>query len=116
MVELVDHMRLRRAETGCERRKLARGQILAADRQHLAGVEGLLDLRERGVGQRLRKSTSTSTPKPGESARVANIVASYLRNSGLISCGRNNGISGQMINAASTSSIGTSMIIVSFSA
>ena len=40
----------------------------------------------------------------------------YRKNSGEISRGRISGISGQTMIAASTSSIGTSMIIVSFSA
>ena len=42
--------------------------------------------------------------------------ARHRRNSGEISRGRISGISGQTMIAASTSSIGTSMIIVSFSA
>src|SRR5207302_10607419 len=44
------------------------------------------------------------------------ITAPYLRSSGAISFGRINGISGQMMMAASITSIGTSMIVVSLSA
>ena len=40
----------------------------------------------------------------------------YFSNSGAMSFGRMSGISGQMMMAASISSIGTSMIIVSFNA
>lgn len=43
-------------------------------------------------------------------------VAPYLISSGEISLGRIKAISGQMISATSTSSIGTSMIMVSLSA
>ena len=43
-------------------------------------------------------------------------IMRYRRNSGEISRGRISGISGQTMIAASTSSIGTSMISVSFSA
>ena len=74
-------------------------------------------------------TSDVSSPKPAQSglnvsirnAVIACIYSaargpSYFRNSGRINRGRNSGISGQTISMASTSSIGTSMIIVSLSA
>ena len=130
MVELVDHVRLRRPEARRERRELPRRKLLPADAEHLAGVERALDLGERGIGEWLRKVDVDLDAKacaewlglehlkvrsPPDSSAVT-AFPSYFKKSGRINCGRNSGISGQTINAASTSSIGTSMIIVSLSA
>ena len=54
MVELVDHMRLRRAEARAKAANCAGASVLPADRQHLAGVERALDLGERFRRQRAR--------------------------------------------------------------
>ena len=56
-------------------------------------------------------------PKPSLSLENRmNVCAFYFIKSGETSLGNHKGISGQMIRAQSTSNIGTSMIIVSFSA
>jgi hypothetical protein len=67
--------------------------------------------RFRRPHMRVRQGYETS--EPGHES--VGIVL-YRRNSGEISRGRISGISGQTMIAASTSNIGTSMIIVSFSA
>ncbi len=51
MVELVDHVRLRRPEPARERDELRRRDVLRAQRQHLVVVERAFELPERGVIQ-----------------------------------------------------------------
>ena len=51
MVELVDHVRLRRPEAPRERDELRRRDVLRAQREHLVLVERALDLGERAVVQ-----------------------------------------------------------------
>ena len=55
VMELVDHVRLGRAEAARERDILCRRQRLVAQHQHLAAEERLLDVGEPCVGKRLRK-------------------------------------------------------------
>src|SRR5688572_10149460 len=52
MVELVDYVRLGRAEAPRRLEELARGQLLRAKNQRLPGVERVLDLAELRVRQR----------------------------------------------------------------
>ncbi len=52
MMELIDHVRLGRTEASRKGVELRRRQALAAQYQHLAGEERVLDLLERGVAQR----------------------------------------------------------------
>jgi hypothetical protein len=125
-------VRLRRAEQRGECRELARRQSLPANRQHLPGVERALDLGERCSGKRLRQVDVEIDAKSRRERRVlehlklkrrsppdlfvVTALQFYFRKSGRINCGRNNGISGHTIRAAKTTSIGTNMISVSFSA
>ena len=55
MVELVDHVRLRRSEATRERDELRGGDLLRAQREHLVVVERALELGERAIRQRLRQ-------------------------------------------------------------
>ena len=50
-MELVDHVRLRRAEAPRERDELRRRELLRAQCQHLPGIEGALDFGKFGIGQ-----------------------------------------------------------------
>jgi hypothetical protein len=54
MMELVDHVRLRRAEPFRERDELRRGELLPAQHEHLACVERALELGESVRGERAR--------------------------------------------------------------
>jgi hypothetical protein len=55
MMELVDHVRLGRAEASRERDELRRQEPLAAKHQHLAREERALDVGKRRVVERLRQ-------------------------------------------------------------
>ena len=67
MVELVDHVRLRRPEAARERDELRGRDVLRAQRQHLVVVERALELGERArrSGPARRSKPDASTPKPG---------------------------------------------------
>ena len=55
MVELVDDMRLRRAQALRELQELPGRDALGAQRNHLVGIESPFDLLEHRVGQRPRE-------------------------------------------------------------
>jgi hypothetical protein len=66
MVELVDHVRLRRADAAREGEELRGADVLAAQGEHVVLVERALELGEVGVRQRLGEiDAAASTPKPG---------------------------------------------------
>src|SRR5262249_26037026 len=87
----------------------------------LAAAVGAARLRVSPPTASASKASAGRSPPPIE-RRGANLAPGTFhtspqrKNSGEISRGRSSGISGQAMIAASTSSIGTSMIIVSFSA
>ena len=112
MVELVDHVRLGRPEATREGEELRRSQRLRSQGEHVVLVERALELGERGVGQRRGQVDAFGLDAETGEGREAD----HLRNSGETILGRMSAMSGQMISIASTSSIGTSMIIVSLSA
>jgi hypothetical protein len=60
MVELVDHVRLGRAEASRECVELRGRQMLAAKHEHLAGEECALYFIECGIAQRCGEIDSTS--------------------------------------------------------
>ena len=111
MVELVDHVRLRRADAAGEGEELRRVDVLGAQRQQVVRVERLARARAKsasasGSGQ---VDAFGFDAEPGEGTK-----SDHFRNSGEISLGRNRMISGKTIVKASTPSIGMSMIITSF--
>ncbi len=55
MVELIDHVRLRRSEATRERDELRGGDLLRAQREHLMVIERALELGERAIRQRQRQ-------------------------------------------------------------
>lgn len=55
MMELVDHVRLRRADAACESHELRRADVLSAKREHVVRVERALQFAEVGIGQRPRQ-------------------------------------------------------------
>ena len=55
MMELVDDVRLRRADAPREIDELRGCDVLTAQREHLVRVERMLELIERRVGQRQRQ-------------------------------------------------------------
>jgi hypothetical protein len=116
-MELVDHVRLGRAEASRERDELRRHEALRAEHQHLAAEERFFDRGERRVVERVREVDALRLEaEAGRERSRGEHRSAYFRNSGAKTFGTISGISGQTIIAASTSSIGTSMIIVSFSA
>jgi hypothetical protein len=90
---------------------------LATKHEHLAAKEFVVNPGELRVGQRTGEIDSASfEAKARRQWMGGEHDDAYFRNSGANILGTMSGISGQTINEASTSSIGTSMITVSFSA
>ena len=75
MVELIDHVRLGRAEALRKGVELRRRQALPAEHHHLAGEKRALDFLERGVAQWRRKIDAVNL----DAKSVASAVAAGIR-------------------------------------
>ena len=91
MMELVDDVRLGRADPAREGEELGGADVLAAQGEHVVLVERPLELGEVGVRQRLGEIDAV-----GLDAEAGELLeADHFRNSGEMSRGRNRMISGK---------------------
>jgi hypothetical protein len=111
IVELVDDVRLGPAEAAGEGEELRGLERLALHDQQRADEPRLLEVADGGGVERAEIDAFDR-----EAQRIGKLASDHLRKSGEMRRGITSGISGQMMIAASTSSIGISMMTVSLSA
>src|SRR5262249_54866218 len=121
IMKLIDDVRLGSTEAARKREELAGREALPLDRQHACFPQRPGELAELGIGKLAREIDALDRAakhirQPALRQHRQRALAHQRKYSGEISRGRMSGISGQAMIAASTNSIGTSMIIVSFSA